>query len=426
MFKDLSTIIIVLVLVSSFTGILITSLQTGLTWHLTRRRFRTGGTREDAAGRVQQQQGHAAREMGIDRAQFVSILKPLSGLEDGLEENLASFAILEGVPYEVILSVADPDDPAIEVVERVRRRFPAAPFVLVIGRGLAGRGINRKVSRLVAAAAVARGDIFFISDSNVRVSPHDIAETLEMFDDPAAGCVSNPFVGEGNRSLGAVLENQYLLSFVVPGNVLACYTGVPCVVGKSMAIRREVCDAIGGFQAFSKVLAEDQSIGLAVRRAGYQVVLSPVVVKNFIEKRRLWDVLARQIRWGKIRYSFSKTLFSAEILVNPFALASIDFIVAAMAKPAWTRRIAVFLAFTLAVRLVQSRLIAWFASAKMTWRHMLLIPVQDLLQALAQAAPYFSKEVTWRGHRCRLGPDSLILDGGRTAGFSVHNQPAGM
>jgi cellulose synthase/poly-beta-1,6-N-acetylglucosamine synthase-like glycosyltransferase len=53
----------------------------------------------------------------------VSILKPLSGLEDELEENLESFARLP-FPCELILSVADASDPAREIAERVIARHP--------------------------------------------------------------------------------------------------------------------------------------------------------------------------------------------------------------------------------------------------------------------------------------------------------------
>ena len=83
-------------------------------------------------------------------------------------------------------------------------RFPEAPFRLVVGGGTGAALSNPKVERLVAAARAARGDIFFVSDSNVRVEPGDVAATVAAFDDPAVGCVSNVFTGSGARSFGAV------------------------------------------------------------------------------------------------------------------------------------------------------------------------------------------------------------------------------
>lgn len=92
--------------------------------------------------------------------------------------------------------------------------------------------------------------------------------------------------------------------------------GVPCVVGTSMALTRHALDAIGGFERFRRVLAEDQAIALAVKAAGYEVVLSPVVVRNVVVHRSLRRAVDRQIRWNKIRYSFSHRLYACEISVE--------------------------------------------------------------------------------------------------------------
>ncbi len=151
----------------------------------------------------------------------------------------------------------------------------------------------------------------------MRVEPGDVAATVAAFDDPAVGCVSNVFTGSGARSFGAVIESLHLLTFVLPGTVLAAAGGVACVVGKSMALTRAAHDAIGGFAAFTHVLAEDQAIGCAVKAAGFRIALSTVVVRNVTVTRSLGRALDRQARWGKIRYSFSKLTYTGELLLNP-------------------------------------------------------------------------------------------------------------
>ena len=54
----------------------------------------------------------------------VSILKPLKGLEPGLAHNLESFAALDYPDYEIIFTVADPDDPVVPVVRQFLDRHP--------------------------------------------------------------------------------------------------------------------------------------------------------------------------------------------------------------------------------------------------------------------------------------------------------------
>src|SRR5260221_3682165 len=297
------------------------------------------------------------RDASAGRAPFVSILKPLCGLDDELEVNLVSFTALRGVDYEVICSVADRNDPALAVVERVRFAHPYVPFRVAIGGDARLERANRKVARLIAAEREARGDVFLVSDSNVRTAPDDVANTVAtLLRDPRAGCVSNLFIGEGAKTLGAMVESLHLLSFVVTGNVLAAFADVPCVVGKSMAITRDALRAIGGFAAFANVLAEDPAIGLAVRGAGYAVALSPVVVRNVIVRRTLRRALDRQIRWNKIRYAMSKGLYAGELLLFPLPLA----ILAGIAGAAPILPVA-----ALALRLVQLALLAWATGARL-------------------------------------------------------------
>ena len=56
----------------------------------------------------------------------VSILKPLCGIDDRLEENLAAFAWLDYRDYEVVLGLRDTSDPACALALRTVRRWPRA------------------------------------------------------------------------------------------------------------------------------------------------------------------------------------------------------------------------------------------------------------------------------------------------------------
>lgn len=332
---------------------------------------------------------------------FVSILKPVCGLDDELEANLVSFTRIRGVRHEVVISAETWDDPALDVVLRVVREHPFAPFRIVVDAGTANAVVNRKVERLIAAARVARGEILLISDSNVRVEPDDLVQTLSAFDDPSVGCVSNLFAGEGARTLGATIESLHLLSFVAPGAVLASAAGVPCVVGKSMALSRAAYRAIGGFERFRRVLAEDQAIGLAVRDAGFRVVLSPVVVRNVIVDRTVRRALDRQVRWNKIRYAFSRPVFIAEILLNPLVLA----IAAAASSPL---QLGVLPLFVLAVRWLQIASLDRAMGSRLRLMQIAAVPLLDVLMLFGWFVPFFSSRVTWRGYRARIGPQTVL------------------
>ena len=399
----MTTLTIALLAVAAL-GAVLTTVQTGLVVRFLGRKSRpfAGGRREPAA---------SASRPGdsTTTSPRVSILKPLSGLDDGLEENLTSFARLTGPSHEIVLSVERGEDPAVAVARRVMARFPEAPFRLVVGGVLSARLSNPKVERLVAAARIARGEILFVSDSNVRVGPNDFARTLDSFDDPSVGCVSNVFTGMGARSFGAIVESLHLLTFVLPGTVLAEAGGVPCVVGKSMALTRAAHDAIGGFNAFTDVLAEDQAIGCAVKEAGYGIALSPVVVRNVSAGRPLGRALDRQARWGKIRYSFSKLTYTAEFLLNPLPISLLACGSAALGPSGLLPFACAAAGFILLLRLAQGFVLARATRSDLTAAQLLLLPVKDVLQLVTQLAPYVSREVDWQGHRARLGPGTQLM-----------------
>ena len=329
---------------------------------------------------------------------FISILKPVCGLDDELEENLVSFTRLEGIRYEVIISAEEADDPALEVVRRVMRAHPSAPFRIVIDGGSRTGVVNRKVERLIAAARVAKGDLYVISDSNVRVERADLARTLQAFADPRVGCVSNLFVGAGASNFGAVIESLHLLGFVLPGAVSVRVLDRLVVVGKSMAITPRALAAAGGFERFRRVLAEDQAIAVAVKAVGYQVVLSPIVVRNVVVHRSLKRAIDRQVRWNKIRYSFSHWTYASELLLNPLPFA----LVIAFVAPA-------VLLGVLAARYAQFVLLDQTTGAGMTWKQIALVPLLDLAMLYSWFVPFFSNKVTWRGYRASLGRGTEMI-----------------
>jgi ceramide glucosyltransferase len=168
-----------------------------------------------------------------------------------------------------------------------------------------------------------------------------------------------------------------------------------------MAITRSALRAIGGFAAFANVLAEDQAIGLAVRDAGYGVALSPVVVRNVVVRRTLKRALDRQIRWSKIRYAMSKSLYSSELFLFPLPLAVLAGIAGA---------VPLLPLAALALRFLQVAVLARATGARLSLGDLLLTPLLDLLQFGAQLVPYFSDTVTWRGYTARIGPNTVLLD----------------
>src|SRR6185369_9302888 len=75
---------------------------------------------------------HSVRPPALALIAPISVLKPLAGVDDGLEENLRSFFEQDYPSFEILFSVRSTADPAVEVVERLRALYPAVPSQLIV------------------------------------------------------------------------------------------------------------------------------------------------------------------------------------------------------------------------------------------------------------------------------------------------------
>ena len=201
----------------------------------------------------------------VHRAPRVTILKPLAGLDDDLEDNLESFAWIDYPSFEILFGIASLSDPAHPEVRSFIVRHPKIDARIVVTDPDAA--INPKVAQLIGLNRVATGEIYVISDSNVRVAPTYLWSLVGELSDEHVGMVTSLFAGTGERTLGAALENLQLCASTIPGYVaMNAVSPRPLTVGKSMAIRRRDLARLGGFSPVGDVLAEDHALGRGSRR----------------------------------------------------------------------------------------------------------------------------------------------------------------
>ncbi|MBI3071041.1 MAG: glycosyltransferase [Deltaproteobacteria bacterium] len=327
----------------------------------------------------------------------VTILKPLKGVDAELDENLASFFRQDHANFEIVFGVCDADDPAVLRVRRGMAKHPTVRAKLVVHRG--AEALNPKVSNLLGMIEHASNDVVIISDSNIRVRPDYAREMAAALDDARVGLVTSLVVGDGERSLGAALDNAQMNSFVTPGAALPTLVGNATVVGKSMAFRQSTLSAQGGLATCKDLLAEDYIIGKIFESAGYEVRVAPTPVLQVGIRMSVGQFFARHVRWSVIRNRLVPAMWLFEPLTNP-AFALVLGVATGMVWPMAIWAFALCAARDIVFPRLLGREIGWLA---------LVGIVRDALSLGVWLATPFYRHVNWRGCRVRIAAGTRLF-----------------
>jgi len=330
----------------------------------------------------------------------ITILKPLCGQEPDLLARLLGFAhqCYPG-PMQIVFGSQHRADPAMDTVKRLEALLPdLAIDVAVEPRAF---GTNRKVNNLINMAPLGGNDVVVLSDSDIEVGPTYLADVVAELQKPGVGavtCLYHGIAGEGLWSrLSAMSINSYFLPNVVVGRCLGF--AQPCF-GATIALRRETLEEIGGFEAFADCLADDYEMGVALRKAGYEVAIPPFSVGHVCFERTARELLRHQMRQSRTIRTIDPVGYAAAIVSHPFALALIGsmlgsplgLLVAAIAVVCRTvQTIAVERAFAL------ERQPYW------------LIPFRDVIAFTTFVSGFFGTTVSWRGSRYRVSSDGSVV-----------------
>jgi hypothetical protein len=115
------------------------------------------------------------------------------------------------------------------------------------------------------------------------------------------------------------------------------------------------------------------------------------------------------VRWGKIRYAFSKALFAGEVLLNPFPVALLAALLCVPGGSPCAGPLTSLAVVSLLLRLLQASLLGRLCGAPLRPVDLLAMPLKDLLQVGTQLVPLVSKEVVWHGHRARIGKGTVLV-----------------
>ncbi|AEI81105.1 glycosyltransferase RfaG [Cupriavidus necator N-1] len=327
----------------------------------------------------------------------VSVLKPLCGAEPRLYENLATLCRQRHPSFQLVFGVRAADDPAIAVVERLRRDFPACDIALVVDPQV--HGTNLKVSNLINLFAQARHDVLVIADSDIAVPPEYLARVTAPLADAGVGVVTCLYRGKPTGGLWSRIGAQFIDDWFAPSVRIAHAGGSQrFAFGATIALRRNALEAIGGLAALSGRLADDYWLGELTRQQGLRTVLSEVVVTTDVTEDHFTDLWRHELRWLRtIRslnppgFAFTFITFTWPMLALGVLLAPLPLVLAVAAAGALARSVlAGSVAAALRAPLRDALLLAGWAFAlagkRVQWREQVL-SVRDALHTSPALTP---------------------------------------
>jgi ceramide glucosyltransferase len=335
----------------------------------------------------------------------VDILKPLCGVDASLAENLSAFARQSHTRYRIIFGAASPIDEGLIVAQHFCREHRELSTRISVGEtpGLH----NPKVALLAQMARCSDAEWLVVSDSNVRVTEDYLRDALSHTA-PDVGLVTHLVFGAGATSLSAQLESLQLGCFVAPGVCGARFVlNETCVIGKSMFLRRQALERIGGFDAVGGYLAEDYVIGRAIADAGYRVVTASMPVATWNEGWTIGRFASRHLRWAVMRRQVSRPGYLLELLLTPGPLLMLALLIDSGMPGVGvdSRWVAASILFDqLLDAITHSRMLGRLAP----WPSVVLNPLRQWLTLAIWVLGWLVQTVEWRGKSYRVGVGSRL------------------
>lgn len=334
----------------------------------------------------------------------VSILKPVKGMDEDSYDNFASFCRqLYPGELQLVFAAASPDDAVIPLIRQLIADFPERNISLVINPAL--HGPNYKVSNLINAFPHAVHDIIIVCDSDINVAPEYLQSVVSHFCDRRVGLVTSLYRTSNVHGIATALEAIGFTSEMIP-NVLVArqLEGLTFALGASMAVRRDVLTAIGGFDSLAGYLADDYQLGNKIHRAGWRIALDPCFVESVVKAENLMAVLSRQLRWARTMRVSRPGGYLASGITLPFPAA----LLATLLAPSPTVGVAA-VALLYGVRLGVSTLFSRrFVRDGLFPRWLWLLPLRDMLAFFTWGLSFLGNRVEWRGSRFILKPGGKI------------------
>lgn len=330
-----------------------------------------------------------ARQRPDGARPFVSLVRPMHGIDPFDRETLASSFEQDYPDYEILLCVTDPDDPAAGLARELIAAHPGAKARLLVGDTPVSA--NPKLNNVMKGWRESRADFVAMTDANLMLPPDYLSQLAGRWT-TGTGAVSAPAVGSRPGNFWGAVECAFLNTNQARWQLASDAVGLGYAQGKTLFLNRAVIEAGGGLEALGREMAEDLATTRLVRSQGLKVRLTQRLFDQPVGRRTRHQVWDRQLRWSRIRRDGVPGLFLFEILQGIAApLLALSGLVALGAAPGWSLPALAIVWYGTEAAL--ARVAGW----PMGLRDLAALPMRDALLPALWIATFRSRDIAWRG-----------------------------
>lgn len=329
----------------------------------------------------------------------ISVLKPLAGGEEGLEENLRSFFEQDYTNYELLFAVRHESDPAVAVTRRLMAQYPSIRARLIV----TGEPPypHAKVFSLQRMFDECEHELVVMSDSDVRVGDDFCWKLAAEFADGKLCLVTCPYRAVPGKALWSRLEAIGMNTDFHAGVFTAVMMegSAKFAVGPTIVARRTVLQALGGIERVKDYLSsEDFMLGRIAAELGFLVRLSAYVVEHRIGSEGMKANFSHRLRWARTTRRSRPLGYIGQFFTHSLP---VSVLICLLLPECW---------HLLLVSVVFRMIAAWTVSertlrASVPW---LLLPMQDFIGFAFWIAGFFGNSIHWHGQRYTLNRDGTV------------------
>lgn len=323
------------------------------------------------------------------------MIVPVKDLTVGFEASLVSLLTQDYPAFEILVSAAEKDSPALKFARTIAARYPQIPARFIARDPGAAR--NPKINNLATPIAEAHHDLIFVKDANIQLGTGQLGEVVEYLAGDTGLVVAAP-IGIQPANFPAEIECAFMNGYVARLLLAASAIGWGFGIGAITLFDRRDFNRAGGIASIADAIGEDHALSKTLGRIGKKTVITGRVAKQAIGARRIKDVWNRQLRWAVCRRIEEPLAF----YVEPFTSALLTAIAGGVGAPVFNLQVAPVMAGTILIWVAVEISLTAAKGWPLSWRSPLATLCYLVMFPLLWLQALLTRRIFWGGTAIEL------------------------